>query len=180
MYSQTQDPFSDEMKVEKIVEPFEVLKEIISTGIVLASGNQGFVKGTQKAVCLSEIPLSAVHHFAAAPSEKKARYRFYGIALSKKTIFNSGGRPVIYLPDNEADWIPNDHKWRHVRYEFGNVDFTHEREWRVPGDLDLTKAPGLYILVWSPTEAKQLYEMQSPLQKLIRGVLPMEHINQML
>jgi hypothetical protein len=26
-------------------------------------------------------------------------------------------------------------KWRHVRYEHGQVDFTHEREWRVQGAL---------------------------------------------
>ena len=34
-------------------------------------------------------------------------------------------------------WIPAEERWRHVRYEPPQVDFTHEREWRVPGDLDL-------------------------------------------
>jgi hypothetical protein len=83
-----------------------------------------------------------MHHFANPPSQEIARYpryRFYGIALSKRAVFEAGGRPVIYLPDGEADWIPAEEKWRHVRFEHGEVDFTHEREWRVPGDLDLKK-----------------------------------------
>jgi hypothetical protein len=46
---------------------------------------------------------------------------------------------VIYLPDSEAEWIPEDEKWRQLRYEYGSDDWTHEREWRLPGDLDLTK-----------------------------------------
>jgi hypothetical protein len=66
---------------------------------------------------------------------EKGKYRFYGLAFSKRTIFDAGGRPVVYLPDNEGEWIPEEQKWRHVRYEFGKVDWTHEREWRVPGDL---------------------------------------------
>ena len=162
------------------VPPFDVLKEIISSGLIRGSGNDGYVKGTQKAVCFSEIPLAAVADFASGPDVEKARYRFYGVAVSKKAAFAAGGRPVIYLPDEEGQWIPTEQKWRHVRFEFAAVDFTHEREWRVPGDFDLTKTPGIYVLVWNPTEAKELYEMKSPLSKLIRGVLPMEHITQML
>jgi hypothetical protein len=84
-------------EIERIVPPFEVLKEILNSGVIRASGNEGFVKGSQAAVCFSEIPLSAVHQFASRPGEQKARYRFYGIALSKAAVFAAGGRPVIYL-----------------------------------------------------------------------------------
>lgn len=160
--------------------PFEVLKEIVISGTINASGNSGYVKGTQKAVCFSEIPLSSVHQFASVPSEQNARYRFYGVSLSKKAVFAAGGRPVIYLPDNEGDWIPPEHKWRHVRFEFGSVDFTHEREWRCLGDFDLNKVPGLYLIVWSATEAREIASLKSPVQQLIRGVLPMEHLTQLL
>jgi hypothetical protein len=168
--------------IARVVSAFDVLKEIISSGVIRGSGNEGFVKGTRCAVCLSEIPLSAVHYIANPPSEanERGKYRFYGIAFSKRTIFDAGGRPVIYLPDTEGTWIPADQKWRHVRYEIGSVDFTHEREWRVPGDLDLTKVPGLYILVWSPSEAKEILKVATTLEGLIRGVLPMEHVTTML
>jgi hypothetical protein len=163
------------------VKVFNVLKEILSSGVLRASGHEGFIKGKRKAVCLSEIPLSAVHYFASRPEkEDDVRYRFYGIALSKKAVFDAGGRPVIYLPDAEADWIPDDQKWRHVRFEHPAIDWTHEREWRVVGDLDLSKFPGVYVLVWSATEAKEIQKMESPIKSKIRGVLAMEHLTQFL
>lgn len=155
---------------------FDVLKQILSSGELKGSGHSGYVKGQQKAVCLSEIPLSSVHHFAGKPGQQDARYRFYGIALSKEAVFKAGGRPVIYLPDKEADWIPEEQKWRHVRFEHPNVDWTHEREWRVLGDLDLGQFPGIYVLVWTATEARQILELDFALKKKIRGVLPMEHL----
>lgn len=123
----------------KTIPAFDVLKEIVISGVIRASGNEGFVKGTQKAVCFSEIPLSGVQQFATPPDEQLARYRFYGVVVSKKTVFEAGGRPVIYLPDSEGDWIPADQKWRHVRFEHGEVDFTHERDWRCRGNFDLRK-----------------------------------------
>jgi hypothetical protein len=165
--------------VTRVVRPFDVLKEILASGILRASGNEGYVKGTRRAVCLSEIPLSFVHLFANTPSEEneKGKYRFYGLAFSKRAIFGAGGRPVIYLPDNEGEWIPDDQKWRHVRFEFGKVDWTHEREWRVPADLDLTKVPS-YALVWNHSEVEELQKLTTNVQ--IRGILPMEHLTMML
>ncbi len=114
--------------LKKINSPFDVLKEILISGVIRGSGNDGFIKGNQRAVCFSEIPLSAIHQFASPPTKEQAQYRFYGLSFSKKTVYAAGGRPVIYLPDNEAHWIPLEQKWRHVRFEFGKVDFTHERE----------------------------------------------------
>jgi hypothetical protein len=87
---------------------------------------------------------------------------------------------VIYLPDAEAGWIPAEEKWRHVRYEHGQVDFTHEREWRVQGDLDLKTVRGLYVVVWSASEAKELAKLATALDSKIRGILLMEHITGML
>ena len=167
-------------QIKQVASPFEVLKEILGSGKIRASGNGGFVKGTQRAVCFSEVPLSAVSEFASPAGEENARYRFYGVSLSKKAVFAAGGRPVIYLPDKEGDWIPPEQKWRHVRFEHGIVDFTHEREWRSLGDFDLTKVPGLYVLVWTATEAKEIAAMKTPVHALIRGILPMEHLTQLL
>jgi hypothetical protein len=69
-----------------------------------------------------------VRYFAAKPGEEtaKKRYNFYGIAMSKKAAFESGGRPVIYLPEKEAAWVPDDQKWRHVRFDDGQIEFAHE------------------------------------------------------
>ena len=170
------EAFSDHI----VASPFDVLKEILNAGLIRAG--TGFVKGLQSVVCLSEIPLASMDEFAKQVGDKSSssRYRFYGIALNKQTVFAAGGRPVIYIPDNEAGWIPSDQQWRQVRFEPPGVDWTHEREWRVPGDLDLTKVPGFYVIVWSAQEAKEISNLKCPVEKLIRGVLPMEHLNMML
>ena len=69
----------------------------------------------------------------------------------------------MYLPDSEGNWIPPEEKWRHVRYEHGKVDFTHEREWRASGDLDLKNlSSGIYVIVWSATEARELAKFSTP------------------
>lgn len=167
-------------QIKSTTHAFSVLKEILISGVLKGSGNEGYIKGTQKAVCFSEIPLSSVHEFASKPTERKAKYRFYGVALSKKAVFSAGGRPVIYLPDDESSWIPSEQKWRHVRFEHGSVDFTHEREWRVLGDFNLTQVPGLYILVWSASEAREISTTETPIKHLIRGILPMEHLTKFL
>jgi hypothetical protein len=167
-------------KLLRTVSAFDVLKEILTTGVLRGSGNEGYIKGSRRAVCFSEIPLSAMHAFAEPPSTQVARYRHYGIVLSKQFVFDSGGRPVIYLPDSEGHWIPAEEKWRQVRFEPPQVDFTHEREWRVAGDLDLKTAGGLYVVIWSASDARQLTTFDSPLSKRILGIIPMEHITGML
>jgi hypothetical protein len=76
-------------KLGPLVPAFEVLKEILACGTIRGSGNEGFVKGHRRAVCLSEIPLPVIHQFAQPPSEPTAKYRFYGVALSKRTVFKA-------------------------------------------------------------------------------------------
>ena len=85
---------------------------------------------------------------------------------------------VIYFPDSEGKWIPDDERWRHVRYEPPGVDWTHEREWRVADDLDLKKVSDLYALVWSYGEVGLLQEVATEIP--ILGILSMEHITTML
>jgi hypothetical protein len=151
-----------------------VLAEILRDGGIRGSNNRGFVKGNRTAVCFTEVPLSGVRYFVDS-----IRYSHYGIAISKKTAFEAGGRPVIYLPDAEGAWIPEDQRWRHVRFEYGSVDWTHEREWRLQGDFDIRSAIGFYILVWHPGEVDRLKEVTEGYSN-IRGYLPMYHLLSML
>lgn len=172
------EPMTD-LDLNEKVAPFEVLKEILGSGKIMGSGNSGYIKGIEKAVCFSEIPLSGIKHFAKNGSED-SRYRFYGIAISKGAAFKCGGRPVIYLPDNEGNWIPPEEKWRHVRFEYDLVDHTHEREWRIKDNLDLSEVPGFYVILWNPKEVKEAEKaIRDDLKPLVRGYLPMEHLIQM-
>lgn len=160
----------------------EVLCQILSDGKLVGSSKSGFIKGPNPAVCFTETPLSSLKHFASKSKDNDdARYRFYGVALNKEAAFKQGARPVIYLPDSEADWIPTQQKWRHVRFEYGKVDWTYEREWRKRGDFDLADLPGLYVIYWHSNEIEKLKKsMSKKVAKKVRGFLPMLHLNQML
>lgn len=158
----------------------DVLCQILESGKILGSNNTGFVKGNQSASCFTECPLSSVKLFATDESDEKGKYRFYGIAISKEAAFKNGARPVIYLPDDEAEWIPPEQKWRHVQFKYGEVDWTFEREWRAKGDFDLKAAPGLYVIHWCPSEQSALQKsLNTNIKGKIRGYLPMKHLNQM-
>jgi hypothetical protein len=90
-------------------------------------GGTGHIKGGYQCVCFTEAPQNTFHDIIG-------RYRPFGIRVSKKWLYNEGGRPVIYQAEDEYDALPESHRWRHVRYEPGAippVDFTWEREWRI-------------------------------------------------
>jgi len=95
---------------------YQVLTEILQNQTIRAGS--GYVKSQTSVVCLSEIPLAALHHFTKPPTES-AKYEPFGIVFHKQDIFDQGGRPVIYLLNNELDWIPDKHRWRVVRFEAG-------------------------------------------------------------
>ena len=91
----------------------EVLKEIYADGVIRGSTTaSGYIKGAHTAVCFSEVPLSGMRYFAGM----EQKYQYYGVAVKKKSAYEQGARPVIYLPDNEGDWIPPEQRWRHVRF----------------------------------------------------------------
>lgn len=112
---------------------YDSLRRIISEQRVLA-GNR-YVRGGRKCVCLSEAPLGALEH-GLINSTGFRRYSPFGLRFSKEWIFSLGGRPVIYQPDHDFAMLPEILQWRHVRFELGasTVDFTWEREWRLPCD----------------------------------------------
>ena len=54
------------------------------------------------------------------------------------------------------------------------------REWRALGDFNLERIPGLYVMVWSAAEAREIQALKTKISEQIRGVLPMEHLTQLL
>jgi hypothetical protein len=106
------------------------------------SGNSGFISGKRKAVCFQELPLSAIAENLMYEKRlnDKIRYSPFGVRFHKGFIYKKGGRPVIY-EDKEImkSLLPNSEYWRIVDLNLSNsnsyVDWTHEREWRVPDEL---------------------------------------------
>ena len=123
----------------------QALHSILQEGKIRGSDNSGYIKGPNRAACMTEMPLSSISYFVDS-HQAKHKYQNFGVAISKDSAWRAGARPVIYLPDDEASWIPESEKWRHVQFNHGKVDFTHEREWRCKGDLDISKV-GIYVIV---------------------------------
>jgi hypothetical protein len=113
---------------ESDTDAFNRLRQIVSEGVL--RGNGAKIRGEHSCVCFSEAPLSALgngllNHRAFSP------YSCFGIVIEKKWLYSKGGRPVIYQSGEEYEELPESLRWRHVRYEPGEYDFTWEREWRI-------------------------------------------------
>jgi hypothetical protein len=123
------------IKGEGFDHAFETLRKILKEKRLL--GGTGYIKGGYRCVCFSEAP---VHHLESAlmrPTVHGVRWRPFGIVVSKSWLFAQGGRPVIYQADEEFLTLPEDMRWRHVRYEPAAdppIDFSWEREWRISTD----------------------------------------------
>ena len=71
----------------------------------------------------------------------KVRYSAFGIRFNKAWIYKKGGRPVIYEEKELMKSIlPKEEYWRIVNYDLTDtnhmIDWSHEREWRLPGDIE--------------------------------------------
>jgi len=113
-------------------EAYRRLKSILSSQRIIA-GNEK-VKGRHLCVCFTEAPLLSLHGGLLNPTNY-SRYSPFGVIFDKKWVFEKGGRPVIYQSEAEYYDLPESLRWRHVRYEPANspaIDFSWEREWRIP------------------------------------------------
>ncbi len=134
---------------------FQCLRKIISEKRLLGSGET--IKGRFPCVCFSEAPLAALTNGLINP-QFYSKYSPFGILVHKQWLFEQGGRPVIYETDNEFATLTETHRWRHMRYEPPNIDFTWEREWRICGDHLGFNAGTASIVVPDAEWAKRLVD----------------------
>lgn len=126
----------------------EVLIKILKEKKLKGSTTQsGFIVGSKNAVCFQESPLYSLTqniYFEQKLREqeklKKIRYVGYGLLFEKTFIYANKGRPVIYDSTEEGKkYLSKDQWWRIVNLNLSDeekiIDWMHEREWRVPGEL---------------------------------------------
>lgn len=122
---------------------------------------------SKPAVCFTECTwVSLLDH--------SARYSPFGIGFSKAFLFATGGGPAIYLRPDFLDWQKkhtspkqafDDRLWSFVTpfapgyapsakknlqswQKFGNgLDYSHEREWRVPHNLSFDYSDIEFVIV---------------------------------
>lgn len=156
----------------------DALIAIIQDKTIKASNASGYIRGGYNATCLTEMPLSSLKLFIDEHTGAK-KYSYYGIAMSRQAGWVGGARPVIYLPKEEANWIPEDQVWRHVTLDHDKVDWTHEREWRCKGDLSITDYSVYAIVPNREAEERIRFRLGGSMSWII-GFLHMEYINDIL
>ena len=113
-------------------EASRTLHTILREGRLL--GGTTDIRGAHPCVCFSEAPIAKLSMILASQTPQGFRYMPYGIMVGKKWLFDRGGRPVIYQPNEDYQLLPEALRYRHVRFEPPQTDHTWEREWRIQVD----------------------------------------------
>lgn len=139
--------------------PIDVLIKILKERVINPSTTEsGFICGDKPATCFQDAPLYSLaqniyteQEYRKENPEAKIRYVGAGITLPKSFIFKYGGRPVLYEKTATAKkLLPPDEYWRIVNLKLqekgGVIDWTHEREWRVPSSVEFPLSEVTVIL----------------------------------
>lgn len=139
----------------KKLGPVDILVRVLKEERISGSTtDKGFICGDIPATCFQDVPIYALSQNIHAEEQYRqvvagANVRYVGVGLMfpKPYVYARGGRPVVYEDTEKAKSIlPEDEWWRIVRFDLTDennfVDWTHEREWRVPGgfEFDLNQA----------------------------------------
>ena len=124
-------------------------------------GSDKLIRGCFKSVSLTELP---VWQIAEQIKWRGGLHRWtfepYGIAVRRDKLENMGSRKVLYGHDYQYRFCREEDKPYFQAYERDSYDWRSEREWRIPGDLDLRKlgAEEVTVIVKSLEEAEELGE----------------------
>lgn len=158
-------------------DSFDVLFDILESGIIKGSTTKpGFIIGRKPAACFQDAPVHSVAqnilyeiHQSERDNNYIKRYSNVGIAVPKDKVYQHGGRPVIYDKTCEAKkYLPPDQYWRIVNFDLGNqekiVDWSHEREWRVPNEFYFNISD-ITIILWADRDVVKFINRCDDLNK---------------
>lgn len=117
------------------------LEKILTTKKLLSNETGFFAQSEKtKAVCFTEMTIRGLIQHAV-------RYSPFGIAFPKSYVLEKGGGPALYIPGSRirVSKIPSSLKPFVNKLDLDNHDFHHEREWRVPRDLDFAHSEILAV-----------------------------------
>jgi hypothetical protein len=178
---------TDTLKVRDVL-----LKILKDKKLIGSSTDSGFICGNKRAVCFQDAPLYSIsqnvyYEQLRRENDKnyKIRYLAFGLAFPKEYLYRKGARPVIYEKTEIAKkMLPPEEWWRIVRLDLSDdsnfVDWTHEREWRLPGDLSFKLNQVTLVCIENNhvKELANLYKKETgyELRDLLRGVVTLKDI----
>ncbi len=118
---------------------FDVLRNIIVSGRVWPSKIEPITRNDPAgAACFYEVPPQNWEELIATnPNARQP----YGMIVDKTSFWLLGGRPAIYTEDSGSQDWPERHRYRLITTNLIRlprpIDWTHEREWRIRGELVL-------------------------------------------
>ncbi|MGK0273535.1 MAG: hypothetical protein ACI88H_004216 [Cocleimonas sp.] len=136
-------------KEQADINELDMMFRILEDGLIKGSGKDGYIIGSTSAACFQDAPLSAVcqncwyeEKYRKDNPNSKLRYSPVGFLVEKTHVYRQGGRPVIYDKTIHAkEYLPEKDHWRIVNFDLDEnhniIDWTHEREWRVPNHFEL-------------------------------------------
>lgn len=169
-----------------------LMKILIEQKLIGSTTKSGYINGSIPAVCFQDIPLHSVAENIFYEQQLKNnnradnyRYTGFGLRFSKEYIFKKGGRPVIYDITEEAKkYLTKDNYWRIVNFDLSNkdnyIDWMHEREWRLHGDLDFELSE-VEVLIHDNKKYKQFIQKCREYKKIdilleIKSIITMPSI----
>lgn len=171
----------------------EILLKIIEEQKLEGSTTQsGFIVGSKPAVCFQETPLVSVAQSLYYEQQErkrlnttKIRYSGVGLMFDKRYVYENSGRPVIYETTKKTKEIlrSSEEWWRIVdlNHEDENnvTDWTHEREWRVPGNFTFERKQASVIVANVDAYRKFIAEccaFKCNILKEIQGIVTLTNI----
>jgi hypothetical protein len=164
----------------------DVLIKILKEQKIIGSNSNGFIQGSDRAVCFQDAPLYGIaqnllhEQWYREELGGKVRYRPFGLSFEKTYVFKRGGRPVIYEQKDIAQEKFANELWRVVTFDLSDpdriTDWTHEREWRVKGDFHFSLEAATVLLTNKKAYSSFIEKVDSDILKRIGGIVVLDHV----
>lgn len=161
----------------------EILIKILRERRIIGSNtSSGFIVGNRSAVCFQESPVISMAQIFRKTGQ---RYTGTGLMFKKPYVFRKKGRPVFYDQTQNAKlYLTESNWWRIVNFSLHNstsfIDWTHEREWRVPDDFGFDIAQAT-VVVPGTDRVEEFLEKSAnnegeDVAKLVKAIIPLSTI----
>jgi hypothetical protein len=136
---------------------FDSLLRILGEGVI--RGSRRLTRGGSPVVCFTELfPNQLQERTSWRPGLLRWSFEPYGIAIKKDRLFELGARPVIYAGEAFFRDLSEDLHYLFQLHASQTMSWSAEREWRIKGDLALSRLSGedMFLIVPRPEDAERV------------------------